>query len=328
MRREKYFYNKQTLQYEKVKLTTKEKTGRIFGIASAMLISGILFGSLLWRFFPSPQIQLKDDEISHLVSENMEMQELLNHMSSALTNIQERDRWVHRMVLEMDPIDENIWEGGVGGHEPYAELQNFRQSGKMMAQLRQKAEKLKRQMVVQSKSLDEIEKMAADKENMLASIPSIKPIRADKLNRRVQLLSGFGYRIHPIYKIRKMHAGIDFSAKSGTPIQSTGDGKVVKVKNSGRRSYGLHVIIDHGYGYQTLYGHMSSADVKVGQVIKKGQEIGKVGSTGASTAPHCHYEVHYKGKAINPIDYVLDGLSPKEYQELVRLAELENQSFD
>ncbi len=328
MRREKYFYNKQTLQYEKVKLTTKEKTGRIFGIASAMLISGILFGSLLWRFFPSPQIQLKNDEIAHLVSENMEMQELLDHMSSTLANIQERDRWVHRMVLEMDPIDENIWEGGVGGHEPYTDLQSFRQSGKMMAQLRQKAEKLKRQMVVQSKSLDEIEKMAADKENMLASIPSIKPIRADKLNRRVQLLSGFGYRIHPIYKIRKMHAGIDFSAKSGTPIQATGDGKVIKVKNSGRRSYGLHVIIDHGYGYQTLYGHMSSADVKVGQVVKKGQEIGKVGSTGASTAPHCHYEVHYKGKAINPIDYVLDGLSPKEYQELVRLAELENQSFD
>ncbi len=328
MRREKYFYNKQTLQYEKVKLTAKEKAGRVFGIASAMLISGILFGSLLWRFFPSPQIQLKDDEISQLVAQNMEMQELVDHMSGALTNIQERDRWVHRMVLEMDPIDENIWEGGTGGHEPYADLQNFRQSGKMMVQLRQKAEKLKRQMVIQSKSLDNIEKMAADKEKMLASIPSIKPIRADKLNRKVQLLSGFGYRIHPIYKIRKMHAGIDFSAKTGTPIQATGDGKVVKVTNSGRRGYGLHVVIDHGYGYETLYGHMSSATVKVGQTIKKGQEIGKVGSTGTSTAPHCHYEVHYKGKAVNPIDYVLDGLSPAEYQELVKLAELDNQSFD
>jgi murein DD-endopeptidase MepM/ murein hydrolase activator NlpD len=249
-------------------------------------------------------------------------------MSDALDNIQERDRWVHRMVLEMDPIDENIWEGGVGGHEPYADLLNFRQSGKMMSQLRQKADKLKRQMVVQSKSLDEIEKMAADKEKMLASIPSIKPVRADKLNRKVQLLSGFGYRIHPIYKIRKMHAGIDFSAKTGTPIQSTGDGKVVKVQNSGRRGYGIHVVIDHGYGYETLYGHMSKADVKKGDVVKKGQVIGKVGSTGTSTAPHCHYEVRYRGKAVNPIDYVLDGLSPKEYQELVRLAELDNQSFD
>ncbi len=327
MRREKYFYNKQTLQYEKVKLTTKEKAGRFFGIASAMLISGVLFGSLLWRFFPSPQIQLKNDEIARLAFENMEMQELVDHMSSTLVNIQERDRWIHRMVLEMDPIDENIWQGGVGGHEPYAELQNFRQSGKMMALLRQKAEKLKRQMVIQSKSLDEIEKMAADKEKMLASIPSIKPIRSDKLNRRVQLLSGFGYRLHPIHKIRKMHAGIDFSARQGTPIQATGDGKVVKVAHS-KSGYGRHVIIDHGYGYKSLYGHMSVIDVKVGQKIKKGQELGKVGSTGTSTAPHCHYEVHYKGKAVNPIDYVLDGLSPKEYQELVRLAELDNQSFD
>ena len=125
-----------------------------------------------------------------------------------------------------------------------------------------------------------------------------------------------------------MHAGIDFSARTGTPIQATGNGKVIKVKNSGRRGYGKHVIIDHGYGYETLYGHMSSIDVKQGQTIKKGQVIGKVGSTGTSTAPHCHYEVHYKGKAVNPIDYVLDGLSPKEYQELVRLAELDNQSFD
>ena len=328
MRREKYFYNQQTLQYEKVKLTTKQKATRIFGVASAMLVSGILFGALLWRFFPSPQVQLKNDEISKLVSENVEMQDLVSHMSKTLENIQERDRWVHRMVLEMDPIDENTWEAGVGGHERYADLLNFRQSGKMMSQLRQKADKLKRQMVVQSESLDNIEKMAADKEKMLASIPSIKPIRSDKLNRKVQLLSGFGYRIHPIYKIRKMHAGIDFSAKTGTPIQATGDGKVVTVQNSGRRGYGIHVIVDHGYGYQTLYGHMSKADVKRGDVIKKGQVIGKVGSTGTSTAPHCHYEVRYRGKAVNPIDYVLDGLSPKEYQELVRLAELDNQSFD
>ena len=328
MRREKYFYNQQTLQYEKVKLTTKQKATRVFGVTSAVLVSGILFGALLWRFFPSPQVQLKNDEIATLVAENIEMQDLVEHMSKTLGNIQERDRWVHRMVLEIDPIDENIWEGGVGGHEPYADLLNFRQSGKMMTQLRRKADKLKRQMVTQSKSLDEIEKMAANKEKMLASIPSIKPIRSDKLNRKVQLLSGFGYRIHPIYKIRKMHAGIDFSAKTGTPIQATGDGKVVKVQNSGRKGYGIHVIIDHGYGYKTLYGHMSKAEVKVGQVIKKGHEIGKVGSTGTSTAPHCHYEVHYKGKAVNPIDYVLDGLSPKEYQELVRLAELDNQSFD
>jgi murein DD-endopeptidase MepM/ murein hydrolase activator NlpD len=196
-----------------------------------------------------------------------------------------------------------------------------------MAQIRQKVDKLKRQMVVQSKSLDEIGKMAKDKEKMLASIPSIKPVRADKLNARVDLLSGFGYRLHPIHKIVKMHAGIDFSAPRGTPIQATGDGVVEEV-DSKRGGYGLHIVINHGYGYKTLYGHMSKADVRPGQKIKKGQTIGRVGSSGSSTAPHCHYEVHYKGEPVNPINYVMDGLTPKEYQELVRLAELDNQSFD
>lgn len=327
MRREKYFYNKQTLQYEKIRLSFKEKLGRFFGIASAILVSGLLFGVLFWKFFPSPQAKLLLDENRKLATENKEIQSYVDRMSAALTNIQERDRRVHRLVLEMDPIDENIWEGGVGGHERYADLQQFRHSGQLMSQLRQKVDKLKRQMVIQSKSLDEIENMAEDKEKMLASIPSIKPVRSDKLNRRVDLLSGFGYRLHPIHKIRKMHAGIDFSARKGTPIQATGDGTVVSVSNK-KSGYGLHVVIDHGYGYQTLYGHMSSSDVKVGQKIKKGQVIGKVGSTGTSTAPHCHYEVHYRGKPVNPIDYVLDGLSPAEYQELVHLAELDNQSFD
>jgi murein DD-endopeptidase MepM/ murein hydrolase activator NlpD len=227
----------------------------------------------------------------------------------------------------MDPIDDAFWEGGVGGHERYAKYKNYRNSGDLMTQIHQKVDKLKRQMVLQSESLDDIEKMAKDKETMLASIPSIKPVRADKLNRGVNLLSGFGYRMHPIHKVVKMHAGIDFSSPRGTYIQATGDGVVKAVLNK-KNGYGLHVIISHGYGYETLYGHMSKVDVKVGQKVKKGHHIGKVGSSGTSTAPHCHYEVHYKGKAVNPVDFVLDGLTPKEYAELVRLAELDNQSFD
>ena len=160
----------------------------------------------------------------------------------------------------------------------------------------------------------------------LASIPSIKPVRSDKLARSVKLLSGFGYRIHPIFKVRKMHAGIDFTAPRGTPIQATGNGKIIK---AGRGSgYGNRVIIDHGYGYQTLYAHMDRIDVKVGQTVTRGEKIGLVGNTGASTAPHCHYEVIYKGQKVNPIQFVLDGLSPEEYQELVNVASLENQSMD
>ncbi len=327
MKREKFFYNKQTLQFEKIRLSIQERLKKIFGIASAILVSSVLLTLAGWRFFPSPQEEVFIKEIDQLKSELNVVQSDFGLVSKTLANIQDRDRRIHRMVLEMDPIDENIWEGGVGGSEKYAELQNFSRSGNQMAALRQKVDKLKRQLVVQSKSFDEIEKMAKGKEKMLASIPSIKPVRSDKLNQRVELLSGFGYRLHPIHKIIKMHSGIDFSAPQGTAIQVTGDGVVSKVERD-RSGFGLHVVVDHGYGYQTLYGHMSGASVRVGERVKKGHQIGKVGSSGTSTAPHCHYEVHYKGTPVNPVDYVLDGLSPTQYQELVRLSELDNQSFD
>ncbi|MBK9015796.1 MAG: M23 family metallopeptidase [Saprospiraceae bacterium] len=327
MRREKFFYNKQTLQFEKIRLSLQERLKKIFGIASAILVSSVLLTLAGWQFFPSPQEEVLIKEIDQLESELNVVQSDFDLVSKTLANIQDRDRRIHRMVLEMDPIDENIWEGGTGGSAKYAELQNFSRSGDLMAQLRQKIEKLKRQMVIQSKSFDEIEKIAKNKEKMLASIPSIKPVRSDKLNRGVELLSGFGYRLHPIHKIFKMHTGIDFSAPQGTAIQVTGDGVVSKVERD-RSGYGLHVVVDHGYGYQTLYGHMSAASVRIGEKVKKGHQLGKVGSSGTSTAPHCHYEVHYKGKPVNPVDYVLDGLTPTQYQELVRLSELDNQSFD
>lgn len=327
MRREKFIFNKHTLQFEKFQHSYKSIALRVLGFVSAVIMSGFLLTSFIWKFFPSPQEENLLNEIIFLKGELSSLQSDFDRMGAALTSIRERDVRVHRMVLEMDPIDDAVWEGGIGGHDRYSDYKNFRNSGDLMASIRQKADKLKRQMVIQSKSLDEIEKMAVDKEKMLASIPSIKPVRVDKLNRGVELLSGFGYRIHPLYKIRRMHSGIDFSAPKGTAIQATGDGVVEEVIYS-RGGYGLHVVINHGYGYKTLYGHMMSADVKVGQKVKKGQKLGKVGSTGTSSAPHCHYEVHYKGQPVNPISFVMDGLTPKEYQDLVKLAEIENQSFD
>ncbi|RMF20801.1 MAG: M23 family metallopeptidase [Bacteroidetes bacterium] len=327
MKRETYVYNTQTLRYEKVELSWKERLLRIFGFVCAVLVAGIVFTLLIWKFFPSPREQMLLREIEHMKAKYAELEQSYNLMDKALANLHERDRLVHRMVLEMDPMDESVWEGGVGGHERYAELLSYPNSGKLLAEIQQKVDRLKRQLVLQSRSLEEIEKKAREKEKMLASIPSIKPVRSDKLARDVKLLSGFGYRIHPIYKVRKMHTGIDFTAPRGTPIQATGDGVVVKVERK-RTGYGNHVVIDHGYGYKTLYGHMQRIDVKVGQRVKKGQQIGVVGSTGTSTAPHCHYEVHYKGKKVNPIHYVMDGLTPEEYAELVRMAEVANQSFD
>jgi len=327
MRKEKFIYNTSTLRYEKVDVSLKERILKAVGFLCAIVVSGFLFTLLVWKLFPSPQEKVL---LSEIAAQNQQIQyykENTELMSSALTTLYDRDKNIHRMVLEMDPIDDAVWNGGVGGSERYPDLREFSNSGKLMADVNQKIDKLKRQLVMQSKSLDNIEQKAKAKEEMLAAIPSIKPVRADKLARKVKVLSGFGMRLHPIYKVRKMHAGIDFTAPKGTPIQATGDGVVVRVQKIST-GYGHNVIIDHGYGYKTLYGHMSRFDVKKGQKVKKGQQIGLVGNTGGSTAPHCHYEVHYKGNKVNPINYVMDGLSPKEYAELVKLSETANQSFD
>lgn len=326
MRKEKFVYNTHTLKYEKVIVSWRVKLTRVFGFVCAAVLTAFLFTMVSHRLFPSPKEKNLLREIEALRGNYTRVLGEVDQMSKVLNNIQERDAYAHRMIFGMDPIDKGVWEGGIGGHDKYEQYRQFGNSGDVMASLQQRLDLLKRQAVLQSKSLDSIMIMAKEKEKMLASIPSIKPVRSDKLNRSIQLLSGFGYRIHPIFKVPKMHPGIDFSSPQGTPIQATGAGRVVKAERGS--GYGMHVIIDHGYGYQSLYGHMSRIDVKVGQKVVRGQKIGLVGSTGTSTAPHCHYEVHFKGDKVNPIHYCMDGLSPKEYQELVKASETANQSWD
>ncbi|MBP8238828.1 MAG: peptidoglycan DD-metalloendopeptidase family protein [Saprospiraceae bacterium] len=327
MRKEKFVYNTHTLRYEKVVEPWSAIILRIFGFVCAALVTGFIFTLVSHRFFPSPKEKALLNEIQQQKELLGDASEDLERLRTQLSSLKDRDAYAYRMIFGMDPIDEAVWEGGVGGHDQYEQLKEFRHSGETMASVQQKIDKLKRQMVIQSKSLDTIMDMSSAKEKMLASMPSIKPVRSDKLNRGVTLLSGFGYRIHPIYKVPRMHSGIDFSAPKGTPIQATGAGKVVKAENEGN-GYGLCVTIEHGYGYQTLYAHMSRIDVKVGQKVVRGQAIGLVGSSGASTAPHCHYEVMLRGNKVNPIHYVMDGLSPQEYQSLVKASETANQSFD
>ncbi|MCB0642388.1 MAG: peptidoglycan DD-metalloendopeptidase family protein [Phaeodactylibacter sp.] len=327
MGKEKFIYNTHTLRYEKVEITLRERILRIFGFVCVFLVSGFIFTLITWNFFPSPKEDAQSREIEQLKTQVKTFDNEIGRLGSILNNVQERDANVHRMMFGMDPIDPSVWEGGVGGHEAYPDITKYKNSGDLLVATRQKLDKLKRKLTLQSISLDTIQQLAQNREKMLASIPSIKPVRSDKLARKVTLLSGFGYRIHPVFKIPKKHTGIDFTAPYGTPIQATGDGVVANVLRKGS-GYGHHVIIDHGYGYQTLYGHMSRIDVKPGQKVKKGQQIGLVGSTGTSTAPHCHYEVIYNNVKINPIDFCLDGLTPEEYQHLKELADVENQSFD
>ena len=327
MSSDKYVYNPHTLRFEKVKVSLKQRLMQVFGFASASLVSALLLVYLIHEYFPSPKEKLLLNEIENMKVHYSGLTDQLDMLSKVLNNIQERDANVHRTLLGVDPIDEAVWNGGVGGHQQYEEFQQYENTGQLLISTQKKVDKLERQLYLETKSLDTITNLVAKNEDRLKSIPSIKPVREDKFSRSVTLLSGFGLRIHPIYKIRKMHYGIDFSAPKGTAIQATGDGKVVEVVNGGR-GFGKHVVIAHGYGFETLYGHMSRIDVKVGQHVTKGQQIGLVGSTGTSTAPHCHYEVHHDGKQINPIDYVMDGLTPQEYQELVRKASIANQALD
>ncbi len=326
MRREKFIYNTQTLRYEKVIEPLSVTLLRIFGFACAALFSAFLLTLLAHRYFPSPKEKAYQLEITELRSHNEEMVGEMEAAESVLQNIQKRDAFAYRSIFGVDPIDEGVWEGGKGGHDEYQELRQYGESGEMMIAMRQKLDKLKHKLNLQSLSLDSITSMTRDKEKMLASIPSLKPVRSDQLNRGLDLLSGFGMRMHPIHKIPKMHYGIDFSARSGTHIQATGAGKVIRAGYGS--GYGNVVEIDHGYGYVSRYGHMQRIDVKVGQKVIRGEKIGLVGSTGHSTAPHCHYEVEVNGQKVDPIQFVTDGLSPAQYKELVRQAESAGQSFD
>jgi len=326
MRKEKFVYNTQTLRYEKVEVSLSSKLLRVFGFVCAAVLTAALFTVVLHRYFPSPEVRILRSQMDQMAIEYEHIVNDMDQLNKELAYLIDKDAYAYRMVFGMDPLDENLLEGGIGGHNENAELRNL-EKGQLIIDAKRKVRKLKHQMVMQSKSLDTILTEAKRKEEMLAHIPSIKPVTQDRLARSVRHLSGFGYRIHPIYKTRKMHWGIDFTAPRGTAVQATGDGVVKRVERR-RTGYGYNVIIDHGYGYESLYAHFSKILVKQGDKVKRGQKIGEVGSTGTSTAPHCHYEIVYKGKKVNPIDYVLDGLTPAEYRELVDAAAAVNQSLD
>ncbi|MCH2082063.1 MAG: peptidoglycan DD-metalloendopeptidase family protein [Saprospiraceae bacterium] len=328
MRKEKFVYNTHTLQYEKIKESLSTTILRAFMVTCAILFTGILFAVFIFPHFQqtSPEVKAKQAEIDALKEVVADANRDVARYEKSLQNLQERDAYAHRMIFGMDPIDDNVWNGGVGGHEKYVEYKEYKSSGEQIIDLKTNLDRLKRKLVLQSKSLDTITELAKQKEEMFAAIPSIKPVRGDKLARGIYNLSGFGRRIHPILKIPKMHHGIDFTAPTGTPIYASGAGKVIRAEYS--RTFGNVVVIEHGYGYKTIYAHMSKMLVKKGDEVIRGHEIGKVGNTGRSTAPHCHYEVHHKNKPVNPINFCLDGLTPKEYMMLIDAANLPNQSFD
>ena len=240
-----------------------------------------------------------------------------------LKQLEKRDNEVYRSIFEADPISSDVRKGRYGGVNKYRALENY-DFADIVLESAKKLDRVAKQMYVQSKSYDELLKEVKNKSKLLASIPAIQPIPNKNLRA---MASGYGYRIHPIYKTSKMHTGMDFTAKIGTPIYATGDG-IVEVADAASQGYGHHVVINHGFGYQTLYGHMSKMATKPGVKVKRGDLIGYVGSTGLSTGPHVHYEVIKNGEKVNPINFYYNDLSPEEYQIMLELSSKSTQSYD
>ena len=319
----KYYYDTKTLSYKPIKLNSSEKIRGyfIFFLSSILLSFFILM--IFYQFFDSPKEKRLKLEIQNLTSQYEVINNNMQQVETVLDEIQERDDNIYRVIFEADPIPTSIRKQGFGGVNRYEKLLGLSNS-ELMINTSKKIDQLTKQLYLQSKSFDEVIDLAKNKSNMLASIPAIQPVANKDLKR---MASGYGYRIHPIYKTRKMHYGMDFSAKTGTEIYATGDGVVSKIKRS-KRGYGNYVKINHGFGYETLYAHMSKYIVKRGQKVKRGEVIGYVGNSGISTAPHLHYEVRKDNKKINPMNFYYNDLSPEEYEKMLEISLQSNQSLD
>ncbi|TLP74383.1 M23 family metallopeptidase [Maribacter sp. ACAM166] len=325
MSKVKYYYDPDTLSYRKIE---PEKSKRYRNIAFFVLGS-FLFGLLSLILLLNTNLINTPRELSLArEAKNYELRyELLNkkmeQIEEVLGNIEERDNNIYRLYFEANPIPDEQRRAGFGGINRYKSLEGFNNSDMIVATTK-RLDIIKKQMTIQSKSLDEITKLAEEKEKLLMSIPAIQPINNEDLTR---MASGYGWRSDPFTKARKMHYGMDFTAPKGTPVYAAGDGKITRADNNSS-GYGKHIRIEHGYGYLSLYAHLSQYNVKKGQKVKRGDLIGFVGSTGRSEAPHVHYEVWKDTDRINPINFYYGSLSAEEFENMLKFANQENQSLD
>lgn len=318
----KYFFNPQSLRYEKVKANVWAQVLRVFGFLSASVVFGVLvmFGS--YSYLDSPKEKMLRREIANYKLQLKLINQKMEDISGMVAQLEERDDKIYRVIFEAAPIPDETRNAGIGGINRYKNLDGF-ESSEALKSMFQRIDKLSGQLYIQSKSYDEIAALAARKAEMLASIPAIQPVSNRNLTR---MASGFGMRIHPIYKTYKMHNGMDFTAPIGTEIYVTGNGVIEKAEYSS--GYGNCIVVDHGFGYKTLYAHLSAYKVKRGQKVTRGDVIGLVGSTGTSSGPHLHYEVMKNGNKVNPVNFYFNDLTPEEYDKVRLIASQTNQSFD
>lgn len=324
MSKVKYYYDSETLSYRKI----ERKKGRKLGYALLGITASFLAGFLLLLVYLNlPQIETPKEKAMKRELQNMKLQyEVLNkkmtQAQKVLAEVENRDNNIYRVYFEANPIPEEQRKAGFGGINRYKDLEGYDNS-KLIVETSKRLDVLQKQIVVQSKSLDEIANLAEEKEKLLTAIPAIQPVKNENLKR---MASGYGMRMHPILKYRKMHNGMDFSAPTGSLVYATGDAVVKKAKRT--TGFGNLIILDHGFGYETYYAHLSDFKVRKDEKVKRGEVIGEVGSSGLSTAPHLHYEVHKNGKVVNPINFYHGDLTAEEYDIMLNQSALENQSLD
>ncbi len=323
MKKIKYYYNTNTLRYEKLETPFRVKLLRIFGFIAAAFVTAALISLLAFRFIGSPNERLLRSENARLRDHYKELLDQLKAIQLEMKEVEGRDNNVYRAIFEATPIPDSARAKDLEKQIEIASVESMKDN-ELVSSIGALLNSLSNEVKVQKASFNEIDGLLKNKEQLLSHTPAIQPVSNKDLNRTA---SGFGYRIDPIYKTVKFHAGLDFTAPQGTPIYATADGIITTAGNTGD-GYGNHVVINHGYGYETLYGHMVRVKARDGQQVKRGEVIGWVGSTGKSTGPHCHYEVHKNGQKIDPIYFFYNDLTPEQFDLLLKKAAASNQSFD
>jgi murein DD-endopeptidase MepM/ murein hydrolase activator NlpD len=323
MKKIKYYYNTNTLRYEKLETPLRIKVLRIFGFLAAAFVTAVFISIIAFKFVGSPNERLLGIQNERLKDKYKELNETLKNLQQQMTELEKRDNTVYRSIFEANPIPDSARAKKLEESKEIATVENM-EDKELLNSIVSTLNNLSSRVKAQSVSYNEIDKLVNNKELLLSHTPAIQPVSNKDLNR---LASGFGHRIDPIYKTVKMHAGLDFAAPQGTPIYATADGTVITAGNT-NNGYGNHVVINHSYGYETLYGHMVRVKARVGEAVKRGEVIGWVGSTGKSTGPHCHYEVHKNGQKINPVYFFYNDLSPDQFDRILKQAASSNQSLD
>lgn len=315
MSKAKFKFNDKTLQYEKVEISWKDrlkKLGVQFGFSILLSLAFIILSyPIVEQIIARKQIV----ENSKLKREYNFLSAKMDELENELNILRLRDDSVYTNIFGSVPISNSLRSLKFTDDENYKHLKSYSNS-KLLIETAEKLYNLEKKVNIHKKSFERIEKLTIRRSEKLAHIPAIQPIPNNNL---IRTGSGFGMRLHPVYNVMKMHTGIDFTAKVGTEIFATGDGTITTAIKS-RTGYGNHVVINHGFGYKTLYAHLNRIDVRVGQKIKRGTIIGSVGNTGTSTAPHLHYEVIHNGKKVDPINFFFNDLSYDEYKEIVKIS--------